>query len=199
MSDQKKIKIVVTGGPSAGKTTFLEVIQKEFARSVAIAPEAASILYRGNWPRPHNHIGRIYTQRAICSVQRELEDLLEQSSSQSLILCDRGSLDSIAYWPGPAEDFFASLKTSEAAELARYTAVIHFDTADSASFETTNPIRLESFVEAQALNLAIRAAWKNHPQCYYVGQETDFLMKLYKARKIVLDLAQKYNLDLLRV
>lgn len=47
----QKVKIVVTGGPSGGKTTLIEALQKDLKGKVAVVPEAASILYRGGFPR----------------------------------------------------------------------------------------------------------------------------------------------------
>lgn len=43
--------IVITGGPSGGKTTLIEAIKKELIKEVTTIPEAASLLYRGGLPR----------------------------------------------------------------------------------------------------------------------------------------------------
>ena len=48
---------------------------------------------------------------------------------ERILLCDRGTLDGAAYWPGEPEEFFAAIGTSLEAELARYDAVIFFETA----------------------------------------------------------------------
>jgi hypothetical protein len=43
--------VVLTGGPGAGKTATLEVVQRELSRHVVVVPEAASILWKGGFPR----------------------------------------------------------------------------------------------------------------------------------------------------
>ncbi len=180
-----KIKIVVTGGPSGGKTTLVEVLQKDLAGKVNIVPESASILYRGGFPRKATALGKIHAQRAICFVQRELEDLITAENKVQAIVCDRGSLDSIAYWPGDIDDFFASLKTNKQAELDRYQWVIHLDTAGSSSFDITNPIRIENYKEALELNDLIKQAWAGHPQRIIIGHAENFLEKIRKAKQVV--------------
>ena len=118
-------KIVITGGPSGGKTTLIEALQKEMGAIVAVVPEAASILYRGGFPRIKSQAGLFHAQHAIYQVQQELEELIEAEHPKAkLIICDRGSLDSIAYWPKSENHFFKTLKTTRRKELLRYRWVI---------------------------------------------------------------------------
>ena len=202
------IKVAITGGPSGGKTTLIEALSKDFRGRVSVVSEAASILYKGGFPRRSHPLGKIHTQRAICFVQRELEDLvtaealhdlnpnsknLPKSSdlhssinkSRHIIVCDRGSLDSIAYWPGDADDFFQSLGTSRIQEMARYDWVIHLDTADQDSFDTSNPVRLENYKEAIQLNEMIKEAWAGHSHRLVIGHSSEFIQKITKAKKAI--------------
>ncbi|GIL18657.1 MAG: hypothetical protein BroJett040_24080 [Oligoflexia bacterium] len=181
----KKIKIVVTGGPSGGKTTLIEALQKDLVGTVSIVPEAASILYRGGFPRKSTVAGKSHAQRAICFVQRELEDLVTAENKVQAIVCDRGSLDSIAYWPGDEADFFQSLTTTRELEMKRYDWVLHLDTADHNGFDISNPIRTESHKEALELNHMIKIAWQGHPQRIIIPHKDDFLEKIGKARKAI--------------
>lgn len=181
----KKIKIVVTGGPSGGKTTLIEALQKDMSTKVSIVPEAASILYRGGFPRKATPIGKVHAQRAICFTQRELESLVTSESKHQVIVCDRGSLDSIAYWPGVAEDFFQSLGTTREVELARYDWVLHLDTAIGDSFDSSNPVRTESQKEALELNLMTKEAWVGHPHRVVITHEDEFLHKIMRAKKAI--------------
>ncbi len=180
-----KIKIAVTGGPSGGKTTLIEALQKDLKGKVAVVPEAASILYRGGFPRRNTPAGRKHAQRAICFTQRELEDLIVTETKSTTIVCDRGSLDSVAYWPGDPDDFFNSLGTTRNYELGRYQWVIHLDTADLDTFDSTNPIRTESHKEALELNTMIKEAWAGHAQRIIIPHEADFLSKIGKAKLVV--------------
>lgn len=181
----KKLKIVVTGGPSGGKTTLIEALQKDLVGTISVVPEAASILYRGGFPRKSTVAGKKHAQRAICFVQRELEDMITAENKVQAIVCDRGSLDSIAYWPGDEDDFFTSLQTNRELELKRYDWVIHLDTADHNGFDVTNPIRTESHKEALELNQMIKIAWQGHSRRLVIPHKDDFLEKISKARKAV--------------
>jgi predicted ATPase len=181
-----KIKIVVTGGPSGGKTTLVEALQKDLTGLVAVVPEAASILYRGGFPRKLTDSGRIHTQRAIYFTQRELEELVMGETKADAVVCDRGSLDSIAYWPQQdAADFFKSLSTDREREFARYQWVLHLDTADGEAFDTSNPIRTESHKEAVWLNEQITKAWAGHPRRIVIPHQADFLGKIGKAKAVI--------------
>ncbi len=44
-------RVVLTGGPGAGKTAALEVIRRLYAPHVQVLPEAASIVFGGGFPR----------------------------------------------------------------------------------------------------------------------------------------------------
>ena len=176
------LKIVVTGGPSAGKTTFVEVIYRELGRNIGIAREAASLIYKGGFPRKNSLSGKIHAQKAIYYIQRELEAIAAEETETCAVLCDRGSLDSLAYWPGTEKEFYKCLDTSLEKELKRYHWVIHLDTATENYFDATNPIRIESHKEALALNEKIRSAWSKHPNRIIISNDNDFMEKLNKAK-----------------
>lgn len=175
----KHIKIVVTGGPSGGKTTLIEGLKKELGQQVAVVPEAATILYRGGFPRRRTPMAAMTAQKAIFYTQRELEALIDHDAPKaSALVCDRGSLDAIAYWPKSEASFFATVATSRPKEVARYDWVLHLDTATKDFYETTNPLRTESFDEAWALNERVKRAWRAHPRRFIITQNEDFLSKM---------------------
>ncbi|MCX5745801.1 MAG: ATP-binding protein, partial [Proteobacteria bacterium] len=116
--------VVLTGGPGAGKTAALEVARRELCGHVQVIPEAASLLWRGGFPRLPGVIARRAAQRAIVHVQIELQ-AIAVVDQPALVLCDRGTLDGLAYWPGNSDDYYTDLGTTRAAELGRYATVIH--------------------------------------------------------------------------
>ena len=118
----KTIKIAITGGPSGGKTTLIEALKKEFAGRIKVVPEAASILYKGGFPRVKSYDGLYHAQRAIYSVQKEIEDLRCKLYPEALIVCDRGSLDALAYWPDTPEHFYKTMNTTN--ELVPTTQIV---------------------------------------------------------------------------
>jgi AAA domain len=95
----KRRRVVLTGGPGAGKTALLELIRQSFCAHVKVLPEAASVVFGGGFPREDDPTCRRAAQRAIFYVQRELE-IAGDSHNPAIVLCDRGTLDGLAYWPG---------------------------------------------------------------------------------------------------
>lgn len=178
MMDSAHNTIVITGGPSGGKTTLIEAIKKELGKEVTTVPEAASLLYRGGLPRAQNATSMAHVQRAIYFLQRELEGLVQDQSPTKTIVCDRGSLDGLAYWPDIKTSFFESLQTSAILEVQRYQWVLHLDTAASDAYETTNPLRTENYDEAWKLNEKIKKAWSQHPRHLVVSSNADFFSKM---------------------
>ena len=122
MARHARKRIVLTGGPGAGKTAVLELVRQEFCAHVHVLPEAAAIVLGGGFPRAGSLEWRRSAQRAIFFVQRELEST-GQAEKAAIVLCDRGTVDGAAYWPGP-ESFWDSVGTTLERELSRYDAVI---------------------------------------------------------------------------
>jgi len=182
---EKYIKIAVTGGPSGGKTTLIEALRKDLGQKCAIVPEAASILYRGGFPRYKIPQAQIHAQKAIYYTQKELEELVCVVSQKSLIVCVRCSLDSVAYWPDQCEPFFSTMNTSKEAEIARYDWVLHLDTAALDFYDTSNPIRTETHQEAWELNSRIKKAWEGHPRRLIISHSEDFISKMALALSVI--------------
>lgn len=172
-------RVAITGGPGAGKTAALDVVRRELCRHVAVLPESASLLFRGGFPRGSAAFERRAAQRAIYYVQRELERTVIEAGESSVVLCDRGTLDGVAYWPDTPETFFAELGTTRAAEFARYDVVIHLRTPDERhGYNHVNHVRIESASEACALDEAILAAWDGHPRRVVIDASQSFFDKL---------------------
>lgn len=189
------MKLVLTGGPSGGKTTLAMALQKEFPHSVFVIPEAASMLFAGGWPRRKTTLGVRHQQKAIYYVQREMELLLYEENAGRLMICDRGSLDGLAYWPGPGlgHEYLEAVGSTLEKELARYEWVVHLDTAPEAYYDVTNPLRNESFDEAWELNERIKEAWSRHPQRIVIDNHEGghFLDKLRRALLVVQRIIEK--------
>ncbi|MGZ3742517.1 MAG: ATP/GTP-binding protein [Pseudobdellovibrionaceae bacterium] len=181
----KSIKITVTGGPSGGKTTLIEALQREMGKTVSVVPESASILYRGGFPRLKSHNGLVHTQKAIYYTQKELEDLISIEHQTQLLVCDRGSMDALAYWPGSPQSFFKVIHSTPEKEYSRYDWVLHLDTASAEHYDLSNPLRTESFAEAHLLNQRILDAWGMHPQRIRISEKKDFLAKMATAYGVI--------------
>ena len=177
-------RIVLTGGPGAGKTAVLEALKHLLCSHVVVLPESAGIVFGGGFPRIDTPPARRAAQRAIFHVQRELESVADESES-AIVLCDRGLVDAIAYWPGP-EDFWASVGMTLDDALRRYDAVIHLRVPDAEhGYHNGNPLRIESAEEAAAIDQRILDAWSGHPRRYVVEASSDFLGKASRVLSIM--------------
>jgi predicted ATPase len=179
-------RVVLTGGPGAGKTAVLELIRLFFCEHVKTLPEAAGIVFGGRFPRSDRPPLRQSAQRAIYHIQRELESVAETDDA-AVVLCDRGTIDCAAYWLGDG-DLFSSVGTTRAQELGRYDAVIHLRTPTSPrDYNRDNPLRLESMEEASAIDVRIAAEWSDHPRRFIVEPTEDFLHKAAQALALLRD------------
>jgi hypothetical protein len=137
------------------------------------------MLFVGGFPRRDDPVGRAAAQRAIFHVQRELEQLAIGAQHAPTILCDRGSLDALAYWPYDHASFFQQLATTPEAERARYSTVIHLRTPTFGhGYSMQNPVRLETPEQARLLDRSIERAWDGHPHRHFIDCQEDFLLKL---------------------
>ena len=168
--------IVLTGGPGAGKTAVLELVRQEFCAHVQVLPEAAGIVFGGGFPRDGSLAWRRGAQRAIYFVQRELESI-GQADAAAIVLCDRGTVDGAAYWPG-SDSFWDSVGTTQAAEMSRYDAVIHLRTPTTeGGYNHGNPLRTESAAAAAEIDERLLRIWETHPRRFIVSPSQDFLEK----------------------
>ena len=184
-SAPKPIKVVLTGGPCGGKTTLALTVEQELGHQVLAIPEAASLIFNGGFPRRVTEDSRRYQQRAIYYVQRELEGLAGQEHPERLLICDRGSLDGLAYWPEHGKSFLAEVDSTENIELNRYNWIIHLDTAGEDHYQTTSSLRIESHAQAMRLNQKVADAWARHPQRFVINNTRHFVEKLDLAMNII--------------
>jgi predicted ATPase len=169
-------RIVLTGGPGAGKSAVLELARLFFCQHLLTLPEAAGIVFGGRFPRNHRVDIRQAAQRAIFHVQRELESTA-MVENPAVVLCDRGTPDGVAYWLGEG-DLWSAVGTTRDAELARYHAVILLRTPSAPdAYDQRNPLRIESQNEARMIDERIAGIWSGHPRVYEIPATVDFLSK----------------------
>jgi predicted ATPase len=177
--------VAVTGGPGAGKTAVLKVARHRFCEHVHVLPEAATMLFANGFPRYANPASMRAAQRAIFSVQREIETSIASEGTTAVGLCDRGTVDGLAYWPGAIDDFFSAHATTRSEQLARYAAVVHLRTPAARHYNHANTVRIETAEEAQRLDDKIQAAWAGHPNIHFIDSTDDFIVKTTRALEII--------------
>ena len=103
----------------------------------------------------------------------------------TIALCDRGTVDGVAYWPGP-EDFWPTVGTSNDVELGRYHTVIHLRTPSAAfGYNHANQLRTETAMEAADIDRRIADAWSGHPNRIFVDSSPDFLGKAARVLDLI--------------
>lgn len=180
-SHSQPLRVVVTGGPGGGKTTAADLFRREIGSRVVMVPEAATILFSGGFQRSHDPESIKITQRAIYHMQRDMEDLYAVQNPGAMLLCDRGTVDGAAYWPGAhPHEFFECQGTTLKAELSRYEAVLFFESAAVGGMMIGggNPVRNETESEAVALDNRLRALWSQHPRFILVPHNSSFFKKI---------------------
>ena len=179
-SDPTCFRIVLTGGPGGGKTTAADLFRREVGERIVVVPEAASILFSGGFPRSKDPQAVRDTQTAIYHVQRNLENIQFDRFPNRVLLCDRGTLDGAAYWPGEAADFLSHLNTDLPKELQRYDAVLFFESASAGghAIEGGNPNRIENVQEASDLDRRLQSIWRNHPNFTFIPHHESFMTKI---------------------
>jgi predicted ATPase len=169
-------KIVLTGGPCAGKTTAISWIIDNFSKSgykVMVVAETATELINGG-AFPWEAENTVEFQVALYNMLKKKENTYEEiakniHSDKVLIVCDRGALDSEAYMDAEQIVAFHNDKQVQATKtqmLDDYDAVFHLITAAKGAIEfyttANNEARKESPEEAAELDDKTIAAWTGH-------------------------------------
>lgn len=193
-------RIVLTGGPCGGKSTAMSHISDRLTAlgfRVFGVPEAASLLITGVGmvpPMLPEH-ERITFEGTLLRTKIALEDtftaLAKASKRRSVVLCDRGTMDTRAYMDKETFDLVMSEFGWNIVDLRdrRYDGVVHLVTAAIGAPQhygnENNTARHESLEQAAELDFRILEAWVGHPRIRIVDNSTDWKGKLSRVLDIV--------------
>lgn len=196
--DEKHVqvsKIVLTGGPCAGKTTALNWINNYFSKRgymVLTIPETATQLITNGiapWTCKTNYDYQVL-QTQLQKAKEKIYDAATNTlkADKILIVCDRGFLDNKAYMKeAEFKRLLREFQTSEVKERDSYGAVFHLVTAAKGKEDvytlSNNAARTETPEEARKLDDKIIAAWTGHPHLRIIDNSTDFEEKLERLIK----------------
>ena len=193
--DIKISKIVLTGGPCAGKTTALTWINNYFSKRgycVLIVPETATELIT-NGVAPWTCKTNYDYQSLQIRLQKEKEKIFDDAAKKMknnkiLIICDRGIQDNKAYMKDVEfKKILKELGTNEIKERDSYDAVFHLVSTAKGKEEfytlANNEARTESLEGAQILDDKILSAWTGHPHFRIIDNSTEFEQKLERLLK----------------
>lgn len=193
-------KIVLTGGPCAGKTTALSKIEQELTEKgykVFIVGESATELIKsGIRPYGNDSFDLVEFQKMIMLYQYQKEQLYNRAiknckNEDIVIIYDRALLDNKSYIT--KQEFTEVMNylsrelgyiITESDLLERYDMVIHLVTAaDGAEkYYTTenNNARTEGIEEAKKLDRRTMKSWLNHPNLKIIDNDRNFTDKIEK-------------------
>ena len=188
-------RIVLTGGPAAGKTTLISRILKEFKQDecwkVITIPETATELISGFGLGPFEGcMSMLEFQYFVIGDQLHKEKLALRGAEtvpeeNVLIIYDRAVLDDKAYITD--EEFtqvLSSFGVTEEELLSGYDAVLHLVTcAKGAEFAYNygNAARYESVEEARRMDDRTLRAWSAHPSLHIIDNSVAFEDKINRA------------------
>lgn len=196
MPNQNIRRIVLTGGPCAGKTTALVRVIEHFTSigyKVFTVPEVPTMLIQAGMDYLTKNEEFFYEgEKATLELQLMLEDkfmaLAQTLDVPSVIVCDRGTLDISTYLNAEQwERITASVGVDNAALKQRYDAVLHLVSAANGAEQfyttATNAARLEQANEegiriARELDKKIIKVWSGHPHMRVINNAQDFESKL---------------------
>ena len=183
-------KIVVTGGPCAGKSTATGWIQQAFSKqgyTVLFIPETATELISGG-VAPWTCGTNLDYQRCQVQLQLEKERIFLQAAmtmpgEKFLIVCDRGIMDNLAYMTH--DEFLIildELGLKEKELMLSYDAIFHLVSAAKglSQFYTldNNTARTETPEQAAILDDKVLTAWHEHPQLHIIENCSGFNHKM---------------------
>jgi len=192
LSMNKITKVVLTGGPCAGKTTALAKVVEHFSNlgyQVYTVPEVPTMFAVGGVDYLTKNQSLFYqAEKATLQMQLEIEDRFESIAAESekpvLLVCDRGTMDISVYlspetWQAITREVDVPV---EKLRDARYDAVLHLVTAadGAAEFYTTsnNEARTEGVDLACSLDKKLRGAWTGHPHLRVISNSENFENKI---------------------
>ena len=200
------LRVVITGGPCAGKTTALKDIKKRLevnGYEVLTSHEIATmIITSGAIPKPSEKgnvslhtFQKIILDMTIAQENALLELASDIDSEKVAIIYDRGILDNRAYIPHSEFQGLIDEKNITVEQiLNRYDIILHLvSTAldKPEEYSKNNQARLESLEEAIQVELATQNAWPESNNKFIFYNDCDFEEKLRRVMKTLLEYTNK--------
>ena len=210
--EEKKIaKIVITGGPCAGKTTAMSWIQNAFTKlgyAVLFVDETATQLITGGaapWLSTSNRLFQWHLLQLQEAKEKAFADIARtMKNDKILIVCDRAAMDNCAYMTEQEFGWVLNqMQTNKVALRDQYDAVFHLVTAAKGAEKyytlANNQARTETVEEAAMLDDKLIAAWTGHPHFRVIDNSTGFEEKMLRLiREITVFLGEPAPMEIER-
>lgn len=205
-------RIVLTGGPCAGKSSSLELIHNYLVGKgyvvYTIQESATELINSGVKPFGENAIDMVKFQEIILKYQLDKERLIDNivqflnKDKNVVILYDRGLIDNKAYINQEIFDkLLLKYNLSEMDVLDRYDLVIHLETAAKCNNYTieNNKARSEDKEKAVLMDDKTFDAWKFHKNLVKIKCFDDFEEKQDEIIRICKNVLSKNDTKKLRL
>ena len=184
-------KIVITGGPCAGKTTGLSTIERELSKigyKVVIINESATEIINSGLSLSSYDNNNINFESNIVLLQLEKERIYEEACKKLphekvVLVCDRGIMDCKSYsTPEEWNQIKKNLNLDEIQLRDNYDAVFHLVTAakgaEDCYTKDNNTARRENLEEAIIADEKTLKCWTGHPHLRAIDNSTNFEDKM---------------------
>lgn len=188
---KKIVKIALTGGSCAGKTTGMSWIVEQFSKQgylVLVVAETATECITGG-AKPWE-IDTVPFQVSLYNMEKAKEKsyydfALNSQYDKILIVCDRGALDIEAFMTKEqCEDWHRQIGLSSIEMMEDYDAVFHLVTAAKGAEEyytlSNNEARTETVEQARVQDDKLIEAWTGHSHFRIIDNTTDFKTKMVR-------------------
>lgn len=192
-------RIVLTGGPCAGKSTILKRIQCKYSNlgyAVFTLPESATLFIQAgaDFLTKDDELSFI-TEANKLKFQLVMEDCMtriaEATGKPALLVCDRGTMDTAAYMERDKWERVMEFVGQTEEELCdkRYDAVFHISTAAKGAEQfytrANNSCRSESLELARVVDDHLIETWQRHPLIHVIKAEICFEDKIDNVLEII--------------
>ena len=200
-------RIVLTGGPCAGKTTVLSKIESFLLKKgykVFIVKESATELIASGITPHEDGVGMLNFQKLILLYQYHKEEIynkaLEYINDDVVIIYDRALLDNRAYINNFQFDLILNelsleigKKIDEFDILSRYDMVLHLETsAVGKGYNLENNVaRYESQNDAILLDVETKNSWCMHDNFHVINSTDNFDDKVSSVINLIDDFISK--------
>ena len=178
----KIYKIVLTGGPCAGKTSALHVLKSYYEDKgyivLVVSESATELISGGVSPKTYPvHQEYMYYQTRL-QLEKELiftsaaQTIVETLHKDVIVFFDRGIMDIKAYMK--ENEFYHMLSLFDITEekiLNKYHLILHLETAAKMQKYVTenNSARYETAAEACILDEKTFSSWSKHTNLVYIN------------------------------
>ena len=200
-------RIVLTGGPCAGKTTVLSKIESFLLKKgykVFIVRESATELIASGITPHEDGVGMLNFQKLILLYQYHKEEIynkaLEYINDDVVIIYDRALLDNRAYINNFQFDLILNelsleigKKIDEFDILSRYDMVLHLETSAVGKGYNleNNSARYESQHDAILLDVEAKNSWCMHDNFHVINSTDNFNDKVSSVINLIDDFISK--------